>query len=56
MNQPTQPTAGKPSQPDTSQEPRAVRAAALLNAIPTLSALALAAAMAGPKLPPLQGD
>ena len=55
MNQPTQPTEDRDTRPDTSQQ-RPVRVAALLNAVPMLSAAVLVAALAGPKTPPWQGD
>jgi hypothetical protein len=56
MNSSTQLTEDKPSKPIASRESRPVRVLALLNVVPTLSALVLVAAMAGPKAPPYQGD
>ena len=59
MNQLTQPVSSKeekPTGPTTGQNPQGARVAALLNAIPTLSALVLGVAMVTPKLPPYQGD
>jgi hypothetical protein len=56
MNQPTQPVEGKPGKPNTSRKSRPVRVAALLSTAATLGAGVLIVAMAGPKLPPYQGD
>jgi hypothetical protein len=56
MNQLTQPTEDKPTQPDANQKGRPVPAAVLLNAVPTLSALVLVAASIGPKIPPYLGE